>query len=354
MNKLFFIIVLIWISLFNGKSNNINNTRVQVIIDSRVELLGVLCYLADYIEYSQSSVKSYKIAVDNYFLKYKNHEAVAYFKELRKKHNFGYDAPMAFAIYLTDSITPIIPFNQLHFGYGLSDDSCNLLAGLVKKFSIDTKFNDFNLKIIKKYDSEVTLIDKQVNSSVNFDWFQSFFGELPKNINIKIVVCLISGNNNYGPSTFINNEKIMYSINGALDTKRGISLGTFSNAVLIHEICHSFCNPIIYAHKDTLAMIGKRIFTDFKSHPHNEVYGDWVNVLDESFVRASVICYLKENESWIKQKLCLIEDKSQGFLWIKPLSNSFMRLSKKMTVNNYREQYIGEIIKDLDKYLARK
>ncbi len=318
--------------------------KVPVSIDSRVELIGILCYLSDFQEYSNDEVISYKTAVDEYFKDFRNHEAVNYLKEIRNNLGIGYNAPMEFAVYLTDSLTPLVPFSQVHNGFDSrwNEESYNKFSILVKKFANDTKFDDFFKTQKKKYEQDILAIEQNINSSINFDWFSSYFGEIPKNTKFKIILSLNSGRSNYGATTIINNESIKYSINGVYERQGGINLGSFSVGLIIHEFCHSFCNPIISEYETKLEKTGKLIYDDFISHKHQKEYGCWETVLCETFVRTSVSCYLKENGTCLKSSLNRMVDKKKGFMWIKPLTKSFLKLNKTSTISQSKDLYMTE------------
>jgi len=329
--------------------------KVPVSIDSRVELIGIICYLSNFQEYSNDEVISYKIAVDEYFKNFRNHEAINYLKEIRNNLGIGYNAPMEIAVYLTDSLTPSVPFSQVHNGFDSrwNEESYNKFAILVKKFAIDTKFDDFFQTQKKKYEQDIFAIEQNINSSINFDWFSSYFGEIPKNTKFKIILSLNSGKCNYGATTIINNENIKYSINGVYGRQGGIIIGSFSVGLIIHEFCHSFSDPIIYEYKNKLEKTGKLIYDDYISRKHQKEYGYWETVLCETFVRTSVSCYLKENSSCFMSNLNKMVDKKKGFLWIKPLTKSFLKLNKISTINQSKDLYINEFVKVLNEYLTK-
>ena len=68
--------------------------------DERVELLSVLCNLADYEEYNMGLASEYGDTVTTYFTPFKNHAAVNMFKKLHETNGIGYNAPIDYALNL--------------------------------------------------------------------------------------------------------------------------------------------------------------------------------------------------------------------------------------------------------------
>jgi len=95
------------------------------------------------------------------------------------------------------------------------------------------------------------------------------------------------------------------------------------------------------------------IYDDFISRKHQNEYGYWETVLCETFVRTSVSCYLKENGSCLKSCLNRMADKQKGFMWIKPLTKSFLKLNNTSTISQSKDLYINELIKNLNEYLTK-
>ena len=84
---------------------NING--INITVDYRTELLGILMWLSGYTTklphlFSEYENKFYTDEIVEKFSKYKNEEAVLKFKELVDKHNFSYDAPFSLFLQLDE------------------------------------------------------------------------------------------------------------------------------------------------------------------------------------------------------------------------------------------------------------
>lgn len=80
-----------------------SSDKVIVSVDPRIELLAVIEYLSGYGKNYKGTLTQdsteYSQAIDLYFGKYKDHEAVQYFSELNKK-KFIYDVPVEGMLYM--------------------------------------------------------------------------------------------------------------------------------------------------------------------------------------------------------------------------------------------------------------
>ncbi len=347
---------LVLIALFSGIfltgcTNRFNNkVKVEVALDPRVELVAILCYLSDYDEYDRSQIASYKSDVDNYFGAFRNHEAVSFLKDIREKYQTGYDSPMSFAVYLTDSLTPSVSYDKLpeDFNPRWDEETYYHLSDLVRKFADDSKFSNFFQSQNQRYEQEIKDIEQEINSSVNFDWFTSFFGELPQNMRFQVVVSLNNGSCSYGSQTIIGDCQTIYSINGAHLNSHKLAI---DYSGIIHEFCHPMCNPVIDEYPSKLETTGKLLLDDYGNHKHQEAYGTWESVLYETLVRASVSCYLDNNSGPLSSWFNNLADKRQGFMWILPIRDSFLELNKTYTFYGSKDLFLDALINDLNEYL---
>lgn len=326
-----------------------NKLKVQVSLDPRIELVSILCYLSGYEEYNKSQIESYKSEVDTYFEPFRNHEAVAFMKEIREKYQTGYEIPMNFAVYLTDSLMPSVPFDQLpsDFNPRWNKEMYDHLSILVKKFALDTRFSNFFQSLNERYTQDIRDIEKEINSSINFDWFASFFGNLPQHTNIQIIICLNNGTCSYGSHTKIGDTQTLYPIIGAQLNSQKISVD-YSN--IIHELCHPLCNPIIDEFHSKLEHTGKLVREDYIKRTHQKAYGSWESIIYETMVRASVSCYIKKHGGAIPAWMNNRGDKGKGFMWILPIRDSFLKLNTTTNLYESKELYMNAFVKDLDAY----
>ncbi|NJK96754.1 MAG: DUF4932 domain-containing protein [Bacteroidales bacterium] len=128
---------------FTAKSAQVKVTvnSLNIMIDSRIELLNIIQYLGDYNLLNNYSCQ-YKNDINLFFGEYKNDEAVTFFRELAQ-NGFNYDAPVNVILYLSDSfnITQNIP-EELVKRAG-DQDKLGKFFTLCRKFSEKTNFYSF-------------------------------------------------------------------------------------------------------------------------------------------------------------------------------------------------------------------
>ena len=66
-----------------------NEHKISAKVDERIELLSVVCRLAEFKEYVNNNIPSYAKDVDTYFAEYKSHELITLAKKLNKERSGG-------------------------------------------------------------------------------------------------------------------------------------------------------------------------------------------------------------------------------------------------------------------------
>jgi len=326
-------------------------------VDERVELMSIVFRLAEANEYVTNKLPMYINEVDKYFEKYKNHKLIEYTKTLRNEYGVAYDAVAKFAVFLEIKNNKIklrqdIDLQQLDKRWNREciPKYIVLLNGFYKK----TKFNDFFVKNEKIRKVAEENFAKEVTDKTNFDWFENFFGWLPAH-KFRIIISLANGNSNYASKIIYNDStEEYYAIigSGRVD-KNGLPIyienmmgGTIST--LTHEICHSFCNPLIYEYLDEL-LPKATIFNNLNREKMiSMAYGDPKTFLCEILARACVIQYQLEykfnNHKYEEAKAVAIEV-CNGFLYVPQLLSAFERYKADRTNYKTLRDFMPEIVK---------
>ena len=61
---------------------------------------------------------------------------------------------------------------------------------------------------------------------------------------------------------------------------------------MVHEFCHSYCNPLVDKHTAELQDSAIKIYKRVRKAMSQMAYGNWQTMMRESLVRACVIRYL--------------------------------------------------------------
>lgn len=270
---------------------------ITVRVDPRVELLSIVFRLAGNPEYSQGRLPAYNAAVDAHFAEHKDHAVVLQARRLRAACGVSYDAVASFAVHL-DGIDPP------KFATGLQRrperleqrwtlaDAKTFLKNLAD-FVDDAKVAKFLAGQRDLYAHAEAQMQKVVAEHADLTWFQTFFGERPK-ARFQVVLGLLNGGGNYGPSAKLaDGSEDLYAILGCWDKdEQGLPrYGKTIVPTLVHEYCHSYCNPVVDEHLKALAPAGNALFALTEAAMREQAYANGRTLLCESLVRACTVRY---------------------------------------------------------------
>lgn len=324
-------------------------TAVPVQFNECMDLMAMVWHLAGAREYNRCSVTPYNESVDAHFANAKEHKAVQLAREYYQAGS-GYDAVADFASCLKISTKGDITFNN-----SLIRDFDNRWSGnrqqefliAVNSFYHDTHFHEW-------FDSTASIRQEAlqafsaISSMIDLPWYNRFFGK-NEEADFSITLCLLAGTNNYGISRITTEglHRLSPVISSAHFTEGKISY-QFNNIfpIVIHEFCHAYCNPVIDECFDQIAVVANEVFALNKTLLASQAYTNARIMMYETYVRASVICYLQEHfdASQINVDLLIQEEEKHGFVMTRSLVNalakgtSLVDAVKDFDVKKYQEE----------------
>lgn len=348
--RLLILLLIVVTSISSFAQNNLSPKY-----DERVELLSVVFRLAKSPEYINNAVKLHADATDEYFGKYSNHEVVQLAQKLRKKRGVAYDAVMSMAIHLEIKNNSVY-FNPQLNKEGLDDRWGNYSEEFVlalRRFYLESKFNTFFKANQKMYDLACERF-QSVSNEINIEWFEEFFGYKPKGQYHLVVGLLHRGN--YGPKYVTKSgEENMYSILSAykVDSTGHQVFEKYQKGTLVHEFCHSFCNPLGKKYFPDMESKASDLFASVATIMRKQAYGSAQTMINEILVRASTIKYFKDNGASkdVVAKL-LTAEKAKGFLWIDKLYKALERYSSNRSKYPTLNDFMPEITRIQNKLSA--
>lgn len=344
--RICFAIIIVLITAKIGLSQS---KVLQPRVDERVELLSIVFRLAGAKEYSRTKIIEYSYAIDNYFSQYKNDELIRFTKHVRQKNDIGYDAVMNLAVMIDIDngrirLNSTIQKECMDRRWG---DYYETFITLLDSFYRRTNFHKFYNDNEKLY-SIVEERFEEVTKEIDIDWLENFFGE-EKN-SYMLYIMLASTGGNYGPGIkFQNGEEYVYSIISPT-TIDSSGIPTFSTSyykrIIIHELCHSFCNHLVDKYSLETTEATARIYKSVKEKMRIQAYGAALTMEYETLVRASVIRYELNHSSDpnIKGKLILYE-KSKGFIIVEPIVNILDKYETDSIQYKSLNDFMPEIVK---------
>jgi len=294
---------------------------IEVRVDPRIELLSIVFRLAGNPEYSQGRVKSYADAVDAHFGKFKDHAAVQHARRLRSSRGISFDAVAGFALHLDgiDKFGEAVPFEPLpaRLDTRWTSKDARAFAKDLRDFAKDSKAKEFFAAQQDLYAGAVAAMRETLTKHCDLQWFDRWFGERP-GARFQLCLGLLNGGANYGPSVLHKDgSEDLYCVLGCwqTDDQGKPMFGRPVVATVVHEFCHSYCNPVVDAHLDLLLPAGEKLFPLVETEMRAQAYGNARTMLCESLVRACVVRYLQATGGEAAAAAEVKEQIAQSFHW---------------------------------------
>lgn len=293
-------------------------------VDPRIELLSIVFRLAGNSEYNMDQLPRYTTDIDRYFSKYKDHPAVLMAKRLAAKNGVSFDAVMAMAVHLSPppALEPLMPFTNDIPDRRWGKDNATAFVQSLRKFYRDSNFRAFFDAHEPMYRLAETRFQTVLNG-LNLGWYKRFYGDAPRG-HFNVVLGMNNGGGNYGPKVvFPDGHEELYAIMGCW-TKDDSGNPTYNAGdylpTLIHEFNHSFVNPTIDKHEGEFATAADEVYKPVAAQMKSMAYGDAMDMVRESLVRAAVILYFEShNESPSQVKHRIVREEANGFVWMDEL-----------------------------------
>lgn len=305
--------------------------RITVSVDPRVELVSIIFRLAGNKEYGRGRLPGYVRDVESHFGPHKDHAAVGYARELRQKHSISYNAPMGLAVYMTDTLTfgersPLSPL-PAELDDRWTPETAREFLAQARKFSEDTGFNAFFEAHRPLYRAAELGLQEVLDKHARLEWFDSFFGPR-KGAEFKTVLSLLAGGSNYGARLKLpDGSEELYSILGVwrADKEGAPVFPPDMASTLVHELGHSYTNPVVARFESRLRKPGEKIYSHVADSMKEQAYGNWSTMMSESVLRACELRYALATGGPEAVKKRVAYENSRSFYWVGELGELLAR-----------------------------
>ena len=300
---------------------------MTVRVDRRIELVSIIQRLAGAPEYLTASTSiPYVAAVDAWFAPYKHHPAVRDAIEDRRRHGLSFDAPMWLAIHLDDQLAPVNAAELPGLDPRFTGIDVAQRAATLKSFADEARLDEF-LASQRTYlaSLERPLTDLLAKEDP-VSWFDGVFG--PTSAQFVVVPGPLTGTMNYGPrATLADGTEQRYQI---LQVSRdgAIVVDDMLVGLLVHEMAHSYINPVFAKHRDALAMSARRVFERVARAMEAQKYTAPLLMVDESGVRAAVVMYMQDRKGEAAGAAALRAEVNRSFTWTPELVELLRELQR--------------------------
>ena len=322
-------------------------------VNENVELMSILSRMAGFTEYHMDMAGRYIKDMDSYFKDNTDHPAVLYMKDLRNSNGISYDAVMSMAVHLKnkDGVLSLIEEDTPNLDDRWKDVDKDKFLSYLNNFYNDTKFNEFFKAHNDIYEKGIKSFQDNVTSSFNADWYSKFYGNEPQE-NYTIIIGFCNGGGNYGVTRQLKGrKKDIFAVVGYFVNEEDIPM--YNNRflpTLIHEFNHSFINHYLDENKypayvKELEPAAADLFKSSQWSMSRQAYNNWKTMINESLVRAAVICYMLDKAYKPEEvRNELLEQMQRNFRWMPELVSLLRKYEKKQAKYSNFENFYPNVI----------
>lgn len=228
-------------------------------------------------------------------------------------------------------------------------------------FYRDTKFNEFFLAHKDLYERGIKSYQDNVISHFDIDWYAEFYGNEPQET-FSVIIGFCNGGGNYGADRQIKgHKKEVFAIVGYYVNKEGMPMYSKEYLpTLIHEFNHSFINHFLDENKypdyvKELEPAATDLFNFSRWSMAKQAYGNWKTVINESLVRAAVICYMLDKDYKPEEiKNELLEQVQRNFRWMPELVSLLRKYEERQVKYGSFENFYPRVIDFFEDYAKKE
>ena len=169
------------------------------------------------------------------------------------------------------------------------------------------------------------------------------------------MLSLLVGPNNYGCSAKLKDgTNALSPVIGCCQVDDSGNISYNANTVLpvvIHEFCHHYCNPLNSQFWSSIETSADKVFREREEQLRQSAYGSALIMMNETFVRASVIRYMRVHYPQIEESAFVGEEERQGFILIQTLCDALkgyeQQRDKYATMSDFMPVY-AKMVNDFD------
>lgn len=299
--------------------------RLVVAIDRRVELMSIIFRLANRPRFTEAATP-YARAVDAAFPR--DHDAVTFTSQLGQRYGIGHDMAPSLAVHLDDKLAPVrsldpLPAPLAAWKYANVPKYLDAVRAFAATGALDRLLLEQH-----GYLEQVEAADRAFFGRVPIvEWFDGVFGARPRT-RYHLVPGLLNGPMDYAARVELpDGSEDVYAI-VHLDHPDAAGVPAPTEAALpfvVHELCHSYTNPIVDAAMTELAPLAAPAIAKVADQMRRHAYSTDAIVVEESVVRAIVVLWVRERGGAAAGDAEIAEQERLGFTWTRALADRLAR-----------------------------
>jgi hypothetical protein len=317
----------------------------DVHVDRRIELISIVERLAGGDEYRKTPPNPYLSDVDATFAPFAEHPAVATTRALRAKQGISFDAPMILAAHLDDKLELRAADELPTLDKRWAGVDVAAYAAQLRDFATASKLDAFFDAHRAHYTAVANKLRAVVDAENPVGWFDKLFGPR-KGARFFVVPGLLTGRMNYGVRANLADGSVeMFQVLGVMTSDGIPATDDATVALLVHEMAHSYINPLFAQHRKELEPAGTKLFPLVAKQMSAQHYTDWVTVLNESGVRATTVLYFRQKKGDEAGARAARSELRAGFVW----TNELVEVFRKTTI----ESRMPEVVAFFDRLVVQ-
>ena len=338
MNRVAVLLALATLSIVQSaspKDMDNKSPRIEVGVDSRVELLSIVFRIAGAEEYRRGRVPAYSAAVDDHFGRFADEDAVTMVHRLRDQYGISHDAVVKLAIHLEagTGLEELVPLDQVTtLGNRWRVDAARAFLVELREFSQASQFDEFFEQQQELFSVTEQRLQAQL-STADLAWLDEYFGEPSRSL--RVVPGMLTGRTSYGATVETRSGKDRYAIVGveAVDES---GMPRFERVVVesvVHELCHSYLRPVLETNFESLRDSATALYLLQRPKMEAQAYRSGYTVMNETLTRACTNRFLQAKGLPGEVASDFAYNRSRGFLWIEDVTRRLEEFEE------HRERY---------------
>ena len=338
---------------------------ITAFVDEKQELSATVWILAGCEEYDRGVYPPYYRDIRRYFRKFKSHPVMDFIRQMR-------DAPDSVYVVSYNSVPCAAELLYIEDGHVKVRDDVDIAeyfhtqdprwteenflkyAALLDDFYVKSDYHRFFEKHSKLYAEYADSLQAGMRRLIDPDWFQDVYGkQLPV-----VAVCISPAyaRNNYGSIDTLTQRLLGYDRTGyypiiGVSSKPKYASNMYINGnVIIHEISHSFTNPILESYENEEQEVGRIICPYMEQELYWAGY-DWQSLYGEFFNSLMTNLYLKDVYPPLLGR-SISADQNHGFVWMKEAVDFMDRFSENRDMPEFVE-YMRSVASRMDSIARR-
>ncbi|MBR5983450.1 MAG: DUF4932 domain-containing protein [Bacteroidales bacterium] len=336
-----------------------SQSPVSVQFDECVDLVSAVWRLSDSREYNMCKIPQYAHDFDSVFVQFKDHKVVQLAHQYKQESGISYDAVASYGLHLdVNADGNVVLDDNFQDGVDASFDrwseqqKTDFLEPL-NEFYHSAKFHDWFLSQQDLY-AQVEDAFNAINQNVDYNWFGDYFG-VQNNSRFRITLSLLVGPQNYGCSAKMKDGSIVLSpVIGSCQLDENGKVFFDAPMVLpivIHEFCHHYCNPLNSQYWSLMERSAEKFFLEKREQFKRSAYGSALTMMNETFVRSSVIRYMKTHYPQVAESDLVREEEKQGFILTQTICDALKQYEQKRsdyaTMSDFMP-VLAKVVNDFD------